>query len=201
MNGRTLPIALLALLLGLPGCGQQAGDGLAGNSSANGAVDASENYYFGKYQEVVRILSRPLAQEVHVEQVLVGENENGLLRVGLVLITQSGREARLQAQTLYYDAEMRPLFSGPENDQHWLDLTMQSVGPTDYFSQAINPSARHFRIRLRYAPGQKPFDAAAVQRRREQVRRQVASGNVGPENPAGEMGASNPTSSSASSKR
>lgn len=170
-------ICLTLFLLGLVSCQSTGGGAANGADSGGGAVSSSsspeaKNHYFGDYREVVNILSSDLARELHVVKALVGENNHGLLRVGVMLTSQSGRSIQIQAQTFYYTESGAPLFQGDKKDQPWLPLDVKAVGPTEYYSQAIAADARKFLIRLRYAPGEKPLSVAV-----EKARQKNASGS------------------------
>jgi len=190
MMWQRLTLLVAVTLTVLPGCATAPSDSTNGSAST-GSVRSDRNYYDGKYKEVVTILNPDLAREVYVDRVMVGENNHGLLRVGLFLNSQSGRSIRTEAQVLYYDEQNAPLFSGSPDAQSWMPLTVKNIGMTEHYSQAISGSAKNFMIRLRYAPGEKPYVPP----------KKNTAGGATTGGGGGETGASNPTKSRASSKR
>lgn len=139
--------------------------------------DVEKNYYFGDYKEVVHILDSGLNKELHVYKALVGKTKQGLMRVGVMLTNQSGRAFKIEAQTLYFTENSKPLFPGPASEQRWLPLEMNKVGPTEYYSQAISADAKVFLIRLRYAPGEKTLEQAVRSQPRRQAKGTSPSGS------------------------
>jgi len=131
---------------------------LAAVATSRAEDDTEKNYYFGDYKEVVHILNLGLSKELHIYKALVGKTKQGLMRVGVMVTNQSGRSFKMEAQTLYFDENSKPLFPGPAKDQPWFSVEVESVGPTEYYSQAISADAKIFLIRLRYAPEEKTLE-------------------------------------------
>ncbi len=173
---RLSPICSVYLLVCL--CFVLLGPGAA-VSTSRAEDDVEKNYYFGDYKEVVHILNAGLNRELHVYKALIGKTKQGLMRVGVMLTNQSGREFRIEAQALYFTADSKPLFRGLAKDQPWLPVKVNKVGPTEYYSQAISAEAKIFLIRLRYAPGEKTLEEVFRSQPRKQATKKPGGSSQG----------------------
>ena len=119
-------------------------------SSSSDTVAAPKNF------DDVEMVDDSLQGKLSVTRTGSSRTTNDLLSVFAGLRNKTSHVLKIEAQTVYKDAQGTPL---PGGSSSWVPITLKSHGRTDYRSASLSADAQDYLIRIRRPPTAAPAPA------------------------------------------
>ena len=124
----------------------------AGCASPNtsGITVGAETDADGNLQQLLQVDNAKLARQLHVDDLVVGQTKNGLMKVSLKLTSRQNKSIVAQAKFAWFDADGAEI--DPDTDA-WRPLVLH--GKETRTIQGVAPSAKAVAFKLRVRQGEK----------------------------------------------
>ena len=124
----------------------------AGCASPNtsGITVGAETDADGDLQQMLQVDNAKLARQLHVDDVVVGQTKNGLMKAGLTLTSRQNKSIVAQSKFAWFDADGSEI--DPDTDP-WRPLVIH--GKETRTVQGVAPSAGAASFKLRVRAGEK----------------------------------------------
>ena len=124
----------------------------AGCASPNtaGITVGAETDAAGNLQQLLQIDNAKLARQLHVEDQVVGQTKNGLMKVGVKLTSRQNKSIVAQSKFAWFDADGSEI--DPDTDP-WRPLVLH--GKETRTIQGVAPTAAAVSYKLRVRAGEK----------------------------------------------
>lgn len=135
-----IPVLALGLMAAaLSGCAEEGPAAPVGNMASPETAGAP-----------VVLLDRDLSDDIAVDLIRTGPNQNHYLTVQANLRNRTGHDMELQVQSLFYDAKGSILNSSLGNETAWTTLVLTANQTVSYRAQALTTDGDRFTVRVRY---------------------------------------------------
>ena len=104
----------------------------------------------GNLQQVLQVDNAKLAKSLKVEEAVVGQTKNGLMKVNVKLTSRQNKDVVAQSKFAWFDADGNEI--DPDTDP-WRPLVLH--GKETRMVQGVAPSAAAASFRLRVRAGEK----------------------------------------------
>lgn len=135
-QGWSLGMAALALALAA-GCASPNTSGI----TVGAGKDAD-----GNLQQVLQIDNAKLARQLHVEDLVVGQTKNGMLKASVKLTSRQNKSVVAQSKFAWFDADGNEI--DPDTDA-WRPLVLHGKETRSVQGIAPNAAAASFKLRVR----------------------------------------------------
>ena len=136
----SLGIAALALALAA-GCA---------SPNTSGITVGAETDADGNLQQLLQVDNAKLARQLHVDDLVVGQTKNGLMKAGVKLTSRQNKSIVAQSKFAWFDADGNEI--DPDTDP-WRPLVLH--GKETRTIQGVAPTAAAVSFKLRVRAGEK----------------------------------------------
>ena len=135
-------LALLALAAALAaGCA---------SPNTSGLTVGAETDEEGNLQQILQVDNAKLARQLHVDDLTVGQTNNGLMKAGVKLTSRQNKDVVAQSKFAWFDADGNEI--DPDTDP-WRPLVLH--GKETRSLQGVAPGASAVSFKLRVRAGEK----------------------------------------------
>ena len=138
--GWSLGMAALALALAA-GCA---------SPNTSGITVGAETDADGNLQQLLQVDNAKLARQLHVDDVVVGQTKNGLMKAGVKLTSRQNKSIVAQSKFAWFDADGNEI--DPDTDP-WRPLVIH--GKETRTIQGVAPTAAAVSFKLRVRAGER----------------------------------------------
>ncbi len=130
-------IALAALVVLVAGCA---------SPNTSGITVGAETVEYGNLQQVLQVDNAKLAKQLLVQDVVVGQTKNGLMKASIKLTSRLNKDVVSQSKFAWFDADGNEL--DPDTDP-WRPLLLHGKETRTIQGVAPNAAAASFKLRVR----------------------------------------------------
>ena len=130
-------IALAALVVLVAGCA---------SPNTSGITVGAETDEYGNLQQVLQVDNAKLAKQLLVQDVVVGQTKNGLMKASIKLTSRLNKDVVSQSKFAWFDADGNEL--DPATDP-WRPLLLHGKETRTIQGVAPNAAAASFKLRVR----------------------------------------------------
>ncbi|HOU59568.1 MAG TPA: YcfL family protein [Kiritimatiellia bacterium] len=130
-------IALVALVVLVAGCA---------SPNTSGITVGAETDEYGNLQQVLQVDNAKLAKQLLVQDVVVDQTKNGLMKASIKLTSRLNKDVVSQSKFAWFDADGNEL--DPDTDP-WRPLLLHGKETRTIQGVAPNAAAASFKLRVR----------------------------------------------------